>query len=323
MRQLLFCLLLSLSLRAQTPYLVKDINTTLSLDVKSSAPAQFTAYGGKVYFVATTDAAGAELWSTDDTSSGTAMVADILPGVPSSNSRWFQVVNNALLFQSRDVNHGVELWVTDGSAAGTRMLLDINPGPNSSDPGMNIVDRNRLLFAADTVTNGRELWISDGTAAGTRMLKDLAPGSGSSHPRHFVAFGNSVYFITGSGIWKTNGTEAGTVKVATVSARNLAVAGSQLFFEGYTTDANWELWVSDGTEAGTRMLPEIRPGNQAAFANDFSLQGFTPFGNRVLFVASDGVHGRELWISDGSAAGTHMVRDFTPGEMGTWENRFH
>lgn len=36
-------------------------------------------------------------------------------------------------------------------------------------------------------------------------------------------------------------------------------------------------------------------------------------GDRVWFAADDPVHGRELWVSDGTAAGTHMVADIAPG----------
>ena len=36
----------------------------------------------------------------------------------------------------------------------------------------------------------------------------------------------------------------------------------------------------------------------------------------VLFSADDGVHGRELWRTDGTAAGTSMVADLTPGRDG-------
>ncbi len=42
----------------------------------------------------------------------------------------------------------------------------------------------------------------------------------------------------------------------------------------------------------------------------------TPVGNRLFFLADDGEHGRELWVSDGSPAGTTMVKDLYPGEAG-------
>src|SRR5262245_10197052 len=43
----------------------------------------------------------------------------------------------------------------------------------------------------------------------------------------------------------------------------------------------------------------------------------TPVGDRLYFVADDGIHGRELFTSDGTAAGTHLVRDIRPGAAGS------
>jgi ELWxxDGT repeat protein len=318
----LFLLLVCLPVGAQTPYLVKDINTTNSNNLKSSTPAQFAAFGNRTFFVATTDAAGAELWSTDGTSSGTAMVADIIPGTGSSSPSGLKVVNGILLFTARDVNHGIELWTSDGTAAGTHLFMDINPGPNSSQPATRVLYRNQMLFSADDGTNGRELWTTDGTVAGTHMVKDISPGSASSSPNYLNTLNDSVYFLAAGGLWKTDGTDAGTVKVASVFGRNLCVSGSRLFFEGFTATAGWEPWVSDGTDAGTHMIADIFPGSNGALDTLYSNLGFTPYGNGVLFPADDGVHGRELWISDGTSAGTRLVRDLLPGAQGTWDDGY-
>ena len=318
----LLLLVVSLPLCAQTPYLVKDINTTNPNGARSSSPSDFAAFGNRTFFAATTGDAGRELWATDGTSSGTSMVADIVPGTGSSSPRSLTVVNGVLLFVASDADHGTELWTSDGTAAGTRLFLDIDPGPTSSSPSPPTAYKNRLLFTAFDGTNGREPWITDGTVAGTRMLKDINPGSASSSLTSFVTMGDSVYFLATGGLWKTDGTDSGTVNVAAVSARNLTSAGSQLFFEGFTAASNWELWVSDGTGAGTRMVTEIAPGTNAAFDSAFASVGPAPFGDRVLFAADDGVHGREMWVSDGTAAGTHMVRDFIPGENGLWDGDY-
>ena len=114
------------------------------------------------------------------------------------------------------------------------------------------------------------------------------------------------------------------MNVSPVTARNLRVAGTQVFFEG-TTDNNFigfEPWVTDGTTAGTHLLSDILPGPQGSLDTVYNGEGFTTFGNRVLFLANDGVHGREMWISDGTAAGTRMVRDVVPGARGPWDHSY-
>ncbi len=47
--------------------------------------------------------------------------------------------------------------------------------------------------------------------------------------------------------------------------------------------------------------------------------GLTAVGNRVFFFADDGIHGRELWLSDGTEAGTHLFRDINVGPDETLE----
>src|SRR3712207_415264 len=37
------------------------------------------------------------------------------------------------------------------------------------------------------------------------------------------------------------------------------------------------------------------------------------FGNALLFAIEDGIHGLELWRTDGTAAGTRLVKDICPG----------
>jgi len=45
-------------------------------------------------------------------------------------------------------------------------------------------------------------------------------------------------------------------------------------------------------------------------------------GDIIIFAANDGVHGVELWRTDGSAAGTYMIADIDPGTSGSYPNGF-
>src|SRR6478752_6835130 len=45
--------------------------------------------------------------------------------------------------------------------------------------------------------------------------------------------------------------------------------------------------------------------------------GLVAIGSTAYFTADDGVNGRELWKSNGSAAGTVLVKDINPGSAGS------
>ena len=60
------------------------------------------------------------------------------------------------------------------------------------------------------------------------------------------------------------------------------------------------------TPAGTRPLTDFAPLQPFSIAARW-LRGI---GSRVYFNADDGLHGNELWVSDGTPQGTRRVTDF-------------
>ena len=117
----------------------------------------------------------------------------------------------------------MELWKTDGTESGTVMVKDITPGTDPwGGPGNFIVFDNALHFVANG-GSGSELWKSDGTASGTALVKDIYPGNdnfgdvASSNPANLTEFNGALYFSAtdgnGTELWKSDGTELGTLKV--------------------------------------------------------------------------------------------------------------
>jgi ELWxxDGT repeat protein len=119
---------------------------------------EFTAVGGTLFFRAWDPGHGVELWKTDGTPQGTALVLDAVPGPDSSDPMELTAAGSRLYFSARDGLHGRELWTSDGTAAGTHRVEDLAPGPSSSSPQRLTVLGDHLFFTADDGVTGRELW---------------------------------------------------------------------------------------------------------------------------------------------------------------------
>lgn len=66
------------------------------------------------------------------------------------------------------------------------------------------------------------------------------------------------------------------------------------------------------------LVQDINPGPSGSYPTSARPFGEFPINNlqginRAFFLADDGTHGREPWISDGTSEGTFMLRDVNPG----------
>jgi ELWxxDGT repeat protein len=120
---------------------------------------------------------------------------------------------------------------------------------------------------------------------------------------------------TGTELWRSDGTEAGTVLVKDIvpgpagsDPRSFVTAGGLVFFKAEGAAGALSLWRSDGTEAGTFPLKATTSSPEPPVA----------IGATVFFVGSDG--GLELWRTDGTLAGTMIVRDLSTSLGGGFPN---
>ena len=95
-----------------------------------------------------------------------------------------------------------------------------------------------------------------------------------------------------------------------------AALGSVALFPGVSAANDYELWITDGTQVGTELLIDIFPGPDSGL-RDTSLDS-ARLGGELFFPANDGVHGLELWKTDGTAAGTQLVKDVFAGPNGSF-----
>ncbi|MCS7015330.1 MAG: hypothetical protein NZM42_04325 [Gemmatales bacterium] len=335
---------------APATFLVRDIRPAAGLP---SAPEYLTNVNGTLFFVANDGNSGFELWKSDGTSTGTQLVRDINPGALSSNPRWLTNVNGTLFFVATDGSSGYELWRSNGAATSTQRVADLVPGVGSPfvtgsgfswsfvHPSLTEVN-GTLYFVANAGGHGFELWRTNGTAAGTIPVSDINPGAGDAfstniHPS-LTNVNGTLFFIAndgpggiGSELWKL---EPGAPAVQLVrdirTGAGSAFGSSQrpllanvsgtLFFVANNGASGYELWRSQGHAANTVLVRDIRSGPASSFPTVL----FFPFSSNLdfrwanvsgtlYFVANNGNDGYELWRSDGSSAGTQMVRDIFPG----------
>jgi ELWxxDGT repeat protein len=90
--------------------------------------------------------------------------------------------------------------------------------------------------------------------------------------------------------------------------------GERVFFFANDGVHGIELWVSDGTSEGTNLVKDINPNEANAVDVNF-VKSITDLNGMALFYAIDGVHGYELWKSDGTEEGTSLVSDIRTGDL--------
>ena len=310
------------------------VTDALSPGTGNGIPKYMTEVNGRLFFQAYSTLTGWGLYGSDGTAQGTVLLGksfiigiSLPAGSAYSREDYLVNVDGTLFFAGTtstvSSDYGVELWRSDGTAAGTYVVKDIYPGAGSSNPDCLANVNGTLCFAADDGVHGVELWKSDGTAAGTVMVKDINPNNSisykHSYPKWLTNVNGTLFFSASlepgnTELWKSDGTESGTVLVKEISSGTygsdpswLTNVNGTLLFAATDTNGDRELWRSDGTEAGTFVVRDINPGTVRS----------TPLYLRevkgtLFFQAFSPGFGRELWKSDGTAAGTIMVKDLNP-----------
>ena len=296
---------------------------SIDLGIGSGAFSRFepTAAGGRLYFAGFDDASGAEPWTTDGTAEGTRRLADLAPGEDSSLPFSFTVRDGEVVFTAEAPATGREIWRTDGTTAGTRLVADLRPGPASSQPVILASARGRLLFAADDGLHGSEPWLIAASGA-LVSLGDLNPGPPGSTAFSDGGAAAGLLFFTaetpaaGRELWRTDGTAAGTRlardltpgPAGTIFGPLRPVNDRILFgFERRTQPGVAWLGASAGSPATTGVVTAI--DKRVGSSDPAQL---TTLVARVVFTADDGVHGREVWTSDGRRLGTALLGDLSP-----------
>jgi ELWxxDGT repeat protein len=292
--------------------LLKDINPGSG----DSTSRFFMQFGDKAVFVIfNSTASHYELWITDGTSVGTTKITDLgMIGVGSS-----AVLNGRLYFEGAPLSGGaLTVWSTDGVSA--HQVSAITPNESGLTTFGDWVyfngdSTNSAISNRSSGVSGWELLRTNGTV--TEIAADINPTSNNSSwskPTNLAVFNNALYFsaedgVHGAELMKFDGTTASLVKdvyagAGASSPWNLTAFNGKLYYSAVDSTNSRELYSSDGTEAGTGLLAEIYPGDVTCAPRDWSCYPhsnsgdpglFTAFDGKLIFAATNGVVGGELF----------------------------
>jgi ELWxxDGT repeat protein len=284
-------------------------------------PRGFAVWRGRLYFVASRSAAGDPgLWSTDGTPEGTRFIHDARDlGVYRPGP--VVATPSHLFFTSGE--SGEDLWATDGSPEGTHLLADF--APPSCDGGCPLpdvdsitADGDAVYFEAQPPGHRVEIWRSDGTEQGTGPLIELPPR---------VVWARGLQRIAGHwlfeaargdespSLWTVDDgfTQAAPLRDCAggscpqVDQPAVSPAPGVWLLTGFD-GRGFGLWSTDGTGTGTRRLAgvsldfSLSPGGPDVFPGPLG-----PIYFRACPAGDFCPAGTELWVTDGTLAGTHRT----------------
>lgn len=198
--------------------------------------------------------------------------------------------------------------VRDFYPGGVTATILNHGGPN----GFRVHNDRLLLFASDGPTV-QKLFALDDLSGNMEELAHVGGVAGYTTTNGgIITSGDNIYFFTPNvfdyslyvvrdGTLEMLGTFPGDY---VFYFAGIPLPGGKLLFPGHSEANGHEPWVTDGTLEGTHMVKDIMPGASTSLGDPFPLfQGFD-FQGRAYFLGQDETNGMQLWVSDGTEAGT-------------------
>ncbi len=290
----------------------------------------FSELNGKLYFPASHDSYGTELWEYDGVNDP-IMISDINQGSASSSPAALTTFQNKLYFTADNGTSGVGLWTYDGNNS-PELIVDANPGWEyvfaGASPG---VYNDKLFFGGISDNCGYEFWEYDGVGT-PKFVSDINKFNEGSRPFNFLTINDNLYFNTEIylpsslfqiptvyGLWKFDGQNRPICIDTIPDLTEMAGLNDDLYL--FKTGVNGkELWRYDNTNS-----PSLVPGLSTGF-DPFDLlpkwNYIIEFQGKLYFRGYSEEEGAELWMYDGVDPPS-LFADIWPNENGSRPHDFH
>jgi len=287
-------------------------------------------FKGGLVFGRMDSAHGYEPWFTDGTIAGTRWIVDSSPGEWNTINFLADaaVAGDHVYFSGTSSGRADQQpWRTDGTAVGTQELSAPDRGDSQSPYYFTSVGDSVFYIAHNSELSHGSNLMKANTSSGESVLVHRFVNTGS--PNSMWNVGGTLLFTINQELWRSDGTDAGTKKVSDLDrdpscggSRDPIVVDGVLFWFGEDTiyrlgipERSPELWRSDGTTAGTFRLATFEDPYEGAVADSIRAcsHPLLYHNGHIYFTGDDPIHGAELWVTDGTAAGTHLLYDINPG----------
>ena len=293
-----------------TPAGTFPLTEGLSLAVAQETPPTASIQGGLLFFSACTAELGCELWASDGSLAGTALVGEILPGPPGAGVLHLAAAGDRAFLIVDIPGEPTSLWIADGRA---RTLRRVGTVPEAR--ALATTAGRAFFIAQDVRDGGWEVWVSDGSAEGTRPVTRFAPRDpfqGAS----LTLLDGRAWFQANDGshgfeLWSVGAKPGSLARVTNTPGRFYAIAdfakaGERIVLASYPPKGGSPvLWASRGDHRSSAPLtgcPGGCPWPVGPFATLTRLET-----GRVVFYGHDR-QGGGIWATDGTAAGTRLLQ---------------
>lgn len=210
-----------------------------------------------------------------------------------------------------------KILVSDGTAAGTDMKTI--SGIAAGNPAKWMVNSDKTgVYFFNASTSIDKVGYSDGTLAGTQLI-----ATNQTISANFSTLVNDQLILAGAGpdrisgkAYVIDGVQKKSISTdmdfAVPSNRGIHDASHQaVWFVGSSSPYGDELVrfdYSNPSQISSTLVKDIYPGARGSAIN---LSDATVLPNgKLIFGANDGINGKEAWVSDGTEAGTFMLKNY-------------
>jgi ELWxxDGT repeat protein len=289
------------SLNSDDSEVIGSLDSTLFLRVYTNKKVQA--------IVATTNGKKYQLIADSITSS------DYLYGTTTLNNKFYFILD-------RDTKNMRYLIESDGTTKGSSILLQ-----NEDLDGLKTF-KNDLLFKIEKTSFKPTLVRFNPKTKTEIKIGDLYFFGDYID---MCVMGDSTIYLLGAvetdvrHLLSSNGTANSLKKIKVVNTGNefnssrstyMTVAGNKVYFFWKPDGGIYTLWASDGTEKGTLSVSTAL--ETPYFIDLRQIRAIMPVGNQLFFRGEDKTNGVELWISNGTKAGTKRLTDIASSNLSSF-----